>query len=97
MSHISWGTIRKVLCEAQVALGSTNLSGKKQQALAAQKLEKATGYINTVDRVTTGAPRRFAEKDVERLQLLARCLKEKKLAGLKKKGNLAAYLEEGGR
>ena len=89
MSHISWGTMGKALREAENALGSSN------QACAAQKLAKAIGYINAINHKVSKEPRRYNEKDAEKLQRVVHCLRSMKLRARERRENLSGYLAQG--
>lgn len=89
MGHISWGTMGRVLREAEHALGSPN------QTYAAQKLAKAIRYVNAVHSKVPKEPRRYAGRDVERLQRVVDCLRDAKLRAPERKGDLSGYLAQG--
>ena len=86
MSCMSWGTMRKVLREAEHALAGAN------KAHAAQKLAKAVKYINAAHRRVTKEPRRFAERDIEKLQQVVKCLRGTNLGARVRREDLSGRL-----
>ena len=89
MSHISWGTMGRVLKEAENALVRSSQVG------AAKKLAKAIGYINAVNHSVSKEPRRFSEKDIEKLQQVVHCLRGTGLTARAKKEDYSEYLAKG--
>ena len=89
MSRISWGTMGKALREAENALGNPN------QACAAQKLAKATGYINAINSKVSKEPKRFSGRDIEKLQQVVHCLRNMKLRNQERRENISGYLAQG--
>jgi len=89
MSRVNWGTVRKVLREAECALGGPNPS------YASQKLEKARRYIFNLNRQISQQPRRFPPNDMDRLQKIVLCLKQANLRDREKRDNRSDYLLKG--
>ena len=89
MSRISWGTMRKLLREAEIALGSPN------QVLATQKLRKAVGYIHAANARVSKEPGRYSPADAEMLGQVVGCLKSAQLRTRDRKEDLSAYLSQG--